>query len=123
MQVSRELSFIGKQQTNMPTEQQIKQWIQESQESHRHDGNSAQQVDASELFGTPLGVLTTQDTSITHTAPSTPDFAIQDLTQTTPFGFVTQDEGNTVLQVILNLQVRVLELENRLEELGLVVSN
>ena len=67
--------------------------------------------------------LTAQDTSITHTSPSTPDFAIQDLTQTTPFGFVTQDEGNTVLQVILNLQVRLAEVEARLEETGLVASN
>jgi len=67
--------------------------------------------------------LTAQDTSITHTAPGTPDFAIQDLTSTTPFGFVTQDEGNTVLKVILNLQVRLAEVEARLEELGLVASN
>lgn len=67
--------------------------------------------------------LTAQDTSITHTSPGTPDFAIQDLTQTTPFGFVTQDEGNTVLQVILNIQVRLAEVEARLEELGLVASN
>ena len=104
-------------------EEQVKALIQEAIQSHRHNGNQAQQVDAKDLFGVPLATLTTQDTSITHTSPSTPDFAIQDLTQTTPFGFVTQDEGNTVLQVILNLQVRVLELENRLEELGLVVSN
>lgn len=67
--------------------------------------------------------LTAQDTSITHTAPGTPDFAIQDLTQTTPFGFVTKDEGNTVLQVVLNLQVRLAEVEARLEEIGLVAAN
>lgn len=107
----------------MPTEQQIKQWIQESQQSHRHDGNSAQQVDPKDLFGMPSAALSTQDTSITHTAPSTPDFAIQDLTQTTPFGFVTQDEGNTVLQVILNLQVRLLEVEAILEEHGIASPN
>ena len=64
--------------------------------------------------------LTSQDTSLTHTAPGTPDFAIQDLTQTTPFGFVTKDEGNTVLQVILNLQVRVQELEDKLKAYGLL---
>jgi len=62
--------------------------------------------------------LTTQDTSITHTAPGTPDFAIQDLTSTSPFGFVTKDEGNTVLQVILNLQTRVQELETKLQSFG-----
>ena len=58
--------------------------------------------------------LTTQETTITHTAPSTADYAIQDLTTTTPFGFVTKDEGNTVLQVIANLQTRVQELEDHL---------
>ena len=38
----------------MPTEQQIKEWIQESQESHRHDGNSAQQVLPNDLFGSTI---------------------------------------------------------------------
>lgn len=67
--------------------------------------------------------LTAQLTSITHTAPGTPDYAIQALTTTTPFGFVSADEGNTVLSVILNLQVRLAEVEARLEELGLVAAN
>ena len=64
--------------------------------------------------------LTTQDTSITHTAPGTPDFAIQNFTQTTPFGFVTADEANTVLQVVLNLQTRVQEIETKLKAYGLL---
>lgn len=67
--------------------------------------------------------LTAQLTSITHTEPGTADYAIQNLTQTSPFGFVTQDEGNTVLKVILNLQTRVQELETKLETLGLIASN
>ena len=58
--------------------------------------------------------LTASETTITHTAPSTADYAVQDLTSTTPFGFVTKDEGNTVLQVIANLQARVSELEDHL---------
>jgi hypothetical protein len=58
--------------------------------------------------------LTAQLTSITHTAPGTPDYAVQDLTNSGGFGFVTKDEGNTVLSVILNLQTRVQELENKL---------
>lgn len=58
--------------------------------------------------------LTTQLTTITHTSPGTPDYAIQDLTNITPYGFATQDEGNTVLSVIRNLQLRVAELEARL---------
>lgn len=64
--------------------------------------------------------LTTQLTSITHTAPGTPDYALQDLVQNTGFGFVTKDEGNTVLKVILNLQVRLAEAEAKLQALGLL---
>ena len=67
--------------------------------------------------------LTTQLTSITSTAPSTADYAIQDLTQTTPFGFATKDEGNTVLSVIANLQARLAQVESRLETVGLFASN
>ena len=67
--------------------------------------------------------LTTQLTTITSTAPSTADFAIQDLTQSTPFGFVTKDEGNSVLAVIANLQARLAQVESRLETVGLIASN
>ncbi len=52
-------------------------------------------------------------TSITHTAPGTPDYAIQDLTNSSAYGFVTKDEGNSVLAVVKNLQIRVLDLEKR----------
>ena len=76
------------------------------------------------FFGTtPVSegaALTAQLTTITSTAPSPADFAIQDLTQTTPFGFVTKDEGNSVLAVIANLQTRVAQLESRLQALGLI---
>lgn len=64
--------------------------------------------------------LTDELTTITHTAPVTPDYAIQDLTLTTPYGFATKDEGNTVLSVIANLQARVNELETKLVAYGLL---
>lgn len=67
--------------------------------------------------------LTAQFTTLTHTAPGTPDYAIQDLINSSAYGFVTKDEGNTVLKVIANLQVRVAELEARLEEAGLIATN
>lgn len=67
--------------------------------------------------------LTAQLTTLTHTAPGTPDYAIQNLTNTSGYGFVTADEGNTVLSVIANLQARVAELEARLETNGLIASN
>jgi hypothetical protein len=76
------------------------------------------------FFGTtPVSegaALTAQLTTITSTAPSPADFAIQDLTQTTPFGFVTKNEGNTVLSVIANLQTRVAQLESRFQAYGLL---
>lgn len=73
--------------------------------------------------GTQGAALVVQDTTITHTAPGTPDYAIQALTMTTPFGFVTADEGNTVLRVVANLQVRLAQVEARLEAIGLVAAN
>ena len=64
--------------------------------------------------------LTTQLTTISSTAPVTPDYAIQDLVNSSAFGFVTKDEGNTVLSVIKTLQDRVGQLEARLQAYGLL---
>lgn len=73
--------------------------------------------------GTQGSALTAQFTTITHTAPGTPDYAIQNLTNSGGYGFVTADEGNTVLSVIANLQARLAEVEARLEAVGLVAAN
>lgn len=73
--------------------------------------------------GTQEPALTTQLTSITHTSPGTPDYAIQQMTASSPVGFATVDEADTVLSVILNLQVRLAEIEASLEALGLVIAN
>jgi hypothetical protein len=62
--------------------------------------------------------LTTKLTQITHDEPGTPDYAIQALTQTSPYGFVTADEAQTLLKVVKNLQVRVDELETKLSTYG-----
>ena len=64
--------------------------------------------------------LTTQLTTITCSAPGTPDYAIADLTQVTPYGFASLDEGQSVLKVIANLQTRVSELETKLQSVGLI---
>ena len=64
--------------------------------------------------------LTAQITSLTYSEPTTPDYAIQDLTNSSPYGFVTVDEGQTTLKVISNLQVRVAELETKLQACGLI---
>lgn len=67
------------------------------------------EIDSVGVNALPVAALTT----ITHTAPGTPDYAIANITNSSPFGFASQDEGNTVLSVIKNLQQRVLDLEQR----------
>ena len=62
--------------------------------------------------------LTTSLTSLTQAGAFTQDYAIQALTNVAPYGFVTADEAETVLSVILNLQVRVNQLEARLQASG-----
>jgi hypothetical protein len=62
--------------------------------------------------------LTTQLTTITASAPGTPDYAIQDLVAAAGFGFVTADEGQTFISVVINLQTRVAQLEARLQASG-----
>jgi hypothetical protein len=57
----------------------------------------------------PVAALTT----ITHTNPSSADYAFANTINSSAWGFSTQDEANTLLSVVKNLQVRVLELESR----------
>ena len=71
--------------------------------------------------GTAQSEITDELTSITHTAPGTPDYAIQDFgTAGGLWAFADKDEANTVLSVILNNQTRINELEARLTALGLI---
>jgi hypothetical protein len=75
------------------------------------------------FFGTAPVVkptsLTTQLTTITPPA-YTGDFAIQAVTQTTPFGFVNANEGNTLINCVANLQTRIAEIESKFQGLGLL---
>jgi hypothetical protein len=59
--------------------------------------------------------LTAQLTTITQAGSFTPDYALQAVTNTTPYGFVTADEAETFISVVENLQARVAELEARLD--------
>lgn len=61
---------------------------------------------------------TTALTDITHSDPTEADYAIQDLVNAGGYGFVTLDEGLTVLAVIANLQARVAELETKITAIG-----
>ena len=74
--------------------------------------------------GAQGAALTTQLTTITPAdAAGTPDYAIAAITQTTPFGFSNAAEAITLLYVVKNLQVRLAEVEARLEAAGFVVAN
>ena len=74
--------------------------------------------------GAAGAALTAQLTTITPAdAEGTPDYAIQAITQTTPYGFVTAQEAITTLYVVKNLQVRLAEVEARLEAAGIVTAN
>ncbi len=71
-----------------------------------------------------LPALTAQLTTITPAdAAGVADYAIAAVTQTTPYGFSNAAEAITVLYVIRNLQVRLAEVEARLESLGMVIPN
>jgi hypothetical protein len=87
---------------------------------------TATNIVATEGFGIFGETVTVQEevataalTTVTHTAPATPDYAVQ-ITGTTPYGFATSDEGLTVLSVIANLQTRVNELEAALQAYGIL---
>lgn len=69
---------------------------------------------------TKSAALTAGLTHITAKLPVSYDYVIADLTQTTPFGFASANEGQTVLTVIANLQTRVDQLEDRLQAYGLL---
>ncbi len=64
--------------------------------------------------------LTTALTTITYTAPGTPDYALQDVTNVVPYGFVDAEELRTFISVVKNLQDRVNDLETKLQSLGLI---
>lgn len=67
--------------------------------------------------------LTTQLTTVTIAdAAGTPDYALQALTTTSPYGLATSTEAITLQYVTQNLQVRLAEVEARLVALNLIAS-
>jgi hypothetical protein len=70
---------------------------------------------------TKAAALTTQLTSITIAdAAGTPDYALQALTTTSPYGLATQAEAITFMYVVQNLQVRMAEMETKMKAYGLM---
>lgn len=54
--------------------------------------------------------LTAALTTLVPNAPGTPDYALQALTNSSPFGFKTADEGETSLKLLAALQVNMAEM-------------
>ena len=72
---------------------------------------------------TQPAALTAQLTTVTIAdAAGTPDYALQALTTSSPYGLATAAEAITLLYVIQNLQVRMAELETKVTALGLVAA-
>lgn len=68
--------------------------------------------------------LTAQLTSITIAdANASPDYAIQSFTNSTAWGFADEAELISFAYVVQNLQVRLAEVEARLEAAGIVAAN
>lgn len=64
--------------------------------------------------------LTTQLTTVTFTAPGTPDYAWGAGTNSSAWGWSSNDEFKSAASTIANLQTRVAELETRLKNYGLL---
>ena len=62
---------------------------------------------------------TAAETTITN-AGTASDYLIQALTASSPYGFVTQAEGETVVEVVLNNQARINEIVTALQAKGLM---
>ena len=77
-------------------------------------------VGTSETGVTTQAAATGALTNLTHTAPGTADYAIQDLVQPAGYGFVSKDEGNTVLKVVQANKVRIAEIIAALQAFGLM---
>lgn len=76
------------------------------------------------FFGeTPVSqqtALTAQHATLTQAGTDSGDVAIQALVNVGPFGFVNAAEGEAVVACVLNLMVRVQELEDKLQAYGLL---
>ena len=69
--------------------------------------------------------LTSQLTTVTHTAPTVSDYALQDFVDVAGdgsqgFSFKDKDEANTVMSVIANLQIRLQDFEDKAKAYGLL---
>lgn len=74
-----------------------------------------------QVAGSAGAALTAQSTTITIAdAAGTPEYTMASYTNSSAWGFAAEDEIITFTYVVRNLQVRVAELEARLQAHGLI---
>lgn len=73
--------------------------------------------------GAQSAALTAAHATLTQAGTDSGDVAVQALVQNTGFGFVNAAEGEAVIACVLNLMVRVGEIEAALEAAGIVAAN
>jgi len=77
---------------------------------------SADEIRQAALTAAVATIATAAETTLTN-AGTASDYAIQALTSSTPFGFVTAAEGETLIEVVLNVQARQVEIVTRQDEI------
>lgn len=65
---------------------------------------------------------TTELTDLTQAGTFTPDYAIQAITNSSPYGFANAAEGETVVSVVQANKVRIAEIITCLQAHGLMAS-
>lgn len=68
----------------------------------------------------PRPALDSGLTVIKHTDPTTPDYDLESVTNSSAYGFTSADQLHTLLMVVANLQKRVNQLEALAQEFGMV---
>ena len=89
-------------------------------------GAANEVADALDGAATPAigAALTAQLTTLTlANAEGTPDYAVQAVINTNAWGLASEQELITLLYVVKNLQVRLAEVEARLEAAAVVTAN
>jgi hypothetical protein len=88
---------------------------------YKNTGTATSATWTAMLTGAQGAALTAQLTTIVPAdAAGTPDYAIAAVTNSSPFGFSNAAEAITLLYVVANLQVRVAQLEARLQAAGVI---
>lgn len=94
----------------------------DSNTAYQNTGTAASATWSPLAVASGASALTTALTNLTLVAPGTPDYAVQTLTNSGGFGFVTADEGLTTLSVIQNNKTRIAEIEAALVTAGILAA-